>query len=119
MQPRGLVVSFTQAALFPSGEDVISPESYGSLKKVAAAIAKIPNPVRLEGHTDSVPISTSRFHSNWELSAARSIALMDLHIRPIRRAARPACRLRATRTMLRWRATIPKTAARGTGAWTS
>jgi chemotaxis protein MotB len=78
MQPRGLVVSFTQAALFPSGQDEISPDSYGSLKKVAAAISKIPNPVRLEGHTDSVPISTPRFHSNWELSAARSIALLDL-----------------------------------------
>jgi chemotaxis protein MotB len=78
MQPRGLVVSFTQAALFPSGKDEILPDSYGSLKKVASAIAKIPNPVRLEGHTDSVPISTPRFHSNWELSAARSIALLDL-----------------------------------------
>jgi chemotaxis protein MotB len=78
MQPRGLVVSFTQAALFPSGQDEISPDSYGSLKKVAAAISKIPNPVRLEGHTDSVPISTPRFRSNWDLSAARSIALLDL-----------------------------------------
>src|SRR5262249_4035138 len=47
------------------------------LEKIAVAIAKIPNPVRLEGHTDSVPISTPRFHSNWELSAARSIALLE------------------------------------------
>ena len=78
MQPRGLVVSFTQAALFPSGEDVISPDAYEGLKKVAVAIDKIPNPVRLEGHTDSVPINTPRFRSNWELSAARSIALMEL-----------------------------------------
>ena len=78
MQPRGLVISFTQAALFPSGEDVISPEAYDGLEKVAAAIGKIPNPVRLEGHTDSMPIRTPRFHSNWELSAARSIALMEV-----------------------------------------
>ena len=78
MQSRGMVVSFAQAALFPSGQDEISANSYGSLKKVAAAIAKLPNPVRMEGHTDSVPINTSRFHSNWELSAARSIALLDL-----------------------------------------
>jgi chemotaxis protein MotB len=34
--------------------------------------------VRLEGHTDSVPIHNSRFRSNWELSAARSIALLTL-----------------------------------------
>jgi chemotaxis protein MotB len=78
MQPRGLVVSFTQAALFPSGEDVVSEEALGGLEKVAAAINRLPNPVRLEGHTDSVPIRTLRFKSNWELSAARSIALMEL-----------------------------------------
>jgi chemotaxis protein MotB len=64
--------------LFPSSENVVSPEAYPSLQKVAAAIGKILNPVRLEGHTDSRPISTSRFHSNWELSAARNIALLEL-----------------------------------------
>jgi len=78
MQQRGLVVSFNQAALFPPGEDVISPDAYGGLEKVAAALNKLPNPVRLEGHTDSVPIRTARFHSNWELSALRSIALLEL-----------------------------------------
>jgi chemotaxis protein MotB len=78
MQPRGLVISFTQAALFPSGEDVISPDAYDGLAKVAAAIRRIPNPVRLEGHTDSVPIHSGRFHSNWDLSAARSIAVLEL-----------------------------------------
>src|ERR1017187_1365162 len=50
MQTRGLVVSFTQAALFAPGEAVISPEAYDGLEKVAASIAKMPNPVRLEGH---------------------------------------------------------------------
>jgi chemotaxis protein MotB len=78
MQTRGLVVSFNQATLFPSGEDVVSSDVYPSLEKIAAAMLKIPNPVRLEGHTDSIPISTARFHSNWELSAARSIAVMEL-----------------------------------------
>jgi chemotaxis protein MotB len=78
LEPRGLVVSFKQAALFPSGEDLISADAIPSLERVAVAISKIPNPVRLEGHTDSVPIKTARFRSNWELSAARSIALLDL-----------------------------------------
>ena len=78
MEPRGLVVSFKQAALFPSGEDAIAPEATPSLEKVAAAIVQIPNPVRLEGHTDSRPISTKRFRSNWDLSTARSIALLDI-----------------------------------------
>jgi chemotaxis protein MotB len=78
MEPRGLVVSFEQAALFPSGEDVIPASAYPSLEKVAAALAHVPNPVRLEGHTDSVPIRAQRFRSNWDLSAARSIALLNL-----------------------------------------
>jgi chemotaxis protein MotB len=78
MEPRGLVISFKQAALFPSGEDVVSQDAYDGLSKVAGAIARIPNPVRLEGHTDSIPIKTPRFHSNWELSAGRSIALLEL-----------------------------------------
>jgi chemotaxis protein MotB len=78
METRGLVISFNQAALFPPGEDVISADAYDGLHIVATAIAKLPNPVRLEGHTDSTPINTARFHSNWELSAARSIAILEL-----------------------------------------
>lgn len=78
MGPRGLTISFTQAALFPSGEDVVAKETYPSIQKIANAMKQIPNPVRMEGHTDAVPIHNSRFRSNWELSAARSIALLEL-----------------------------------------
>ena len=78
LEPRGLVVSLQQAAFFPSGEDVIAQATYPSIGKVAEVIRGMPNPVRLEGHTDSVPIHNARFKSNWELSAARSIAMMSL-----------------------------------------
>jgi chemotaxis protein MotB len=78
MVPRGLAISFTQAALFPSGEDVIAKDTYSSIRKISEALQKIPNPARMEGHTDAIPIHTSRFRSNWELSAARSIALLEL-----------------------------------------
>jgi chemotaxis protein MotB len=78
MQPRGLTVSFRQAALFPPGADEIADDAYSSVEKIANAIKRIPNPVRLEGHTDSMPIHNTRFRSNWELSAARSIALLEL-----------------------------------------
>ncbi len=78
MVPRGLAISFTQAALFPSGEDEIAKDTYPSIQKIAEALQKIPNPARMEGHTDAVPIHNSRFKSNWELSAARSIALLEL-----------------------------------------
>lgn len=78
MGPRGLTISFRQAALFPSGEDIIAPGAYNSIEKVARAMKQIPNPARLEGHTDSQPIHNSHFRSNWELSAARSIAVLEL-----------------------------------------
>ncbi len=78
MEHRGLVISFTQAALFPSGADVISTGAYDGLGKVADALSKVPNPVRLEGHTDSQPIRNSRFQDNWGLSAARSIAILNI-----------------------------------------
>jgi len=78
MEPRGLVVSLRQAAFFPSGEDTIAPETYPIIDKLASAIQQLANPIRLEGHTDSKPIYTDRFHSNWELSAARAIAMLNL-----------------------------------------
>ncbi|HOK47181.1 MAG TPA: flagellar motor protein MotB [Bryobacteraceae bacterium] len=78
LESRGLVVSLTEAAFFPTGQDTINPAGYGSIGKIAEAIRKLPNPVRLEGHTDSVPIHNERFRSNWELSVARGIAMLRL-----------------------------------------
>lgn len=78
LEPRGLVVSLPQAAFFPTGEDTIDPATYPSLEKIARVIEKLPNPVRFEGHTDSVPIHNRRFASNWELSTARGIAMLRL-----------------------------------------
>ena len=79
LEPRGLVISLREAAFFPSGEDTIEPASYAQHREDRQAMRKAcPNPVRLEGHTDSVPIHTARFRNNWELSAARSIAMLDV-----------------------------------------
>ena len=78
MESRGLVISFRQAALFASGEDRIKASAYDSMSKVADAIRPLPNQVLLEGNTDSVPIHNERFRSNWELSAARSISVLNL-----------------------------------------
>jgi chemotaxis protein MotB len=78
MTSRGLTISFTQTALFPSGEDDIAPDFYSTIQTIADAMNKVHNPARAEGHTDSVPIHNSHFRSNWELSAARSIALVEL-----------------------------------------
>jgi chemotaxis protein MotB len=77
MEERGLVVSLKETAFFTSGEAVINVTSYPTLKKLADVLKDTSNPLHIEGHTDAQPIHTARFQSNWELSAARSIAMME------------------------------------------
>jgi chemotaxis protein MotB len=78
LEGRGLVISMREAAFFASGDNIVAPGSFSILAKIAAVVQSLPNQVRLEGHTDSIPIHNSRFRSNWELSAARSIAMLEL-----------------------------------------
>lgn len=78
MEKRGLVISLREATFFPSGGDALEPTTLPVLETIAKEIRGHPNPVRLEGHTDSVPIHTPRFRSNWDLSAARGIAMLEL-----------------------------------------
>ena len=78
LETRGLVVSLREATFFASGDDAVAPGSEPILAKIAAEIQRMGNPVRLEGHTDAQPIHNSRFRSNWELSVARSIAMLEL-----------------------------------------
>lgn len=78
MESRGLTVSFKQAALFDSGEAILKDSSVIAMQKVAGAILHIPNQIRLEGHTDNIPIHNQHFNSNWELSSSRSIAVLQM-----------------------------------------
>ena len=78
MEARGLVVSLRQAAFFPPGQDTIDSGTYETIAKLAAVILALPNKVRLEGHTDAVPIHNARYRSNWELSSARGVTMLDL-----------------------------------------
>ncbi len=76
LEHRGLVIELEAGAFFPSGGATLGGSAYSTVKKVAAVLNTLPNALRLEGHTDSLPINNSRFQSNWELSAARSIAML-------------------------------------------
>jgi len=78
LEARGLIVSLTEASFFATGDDAVNPAAYASIGKIAEAIKRLPNSVRLEGNTDSVPIHNSRFQNNWELSSARAIAMLQL-----------------------------------------
>jgi chemotaxis protein MotB len=64
--------------LFGSGAAALSPLAVGVLVELADAIKPFDNPVRVEGHTDNIPISTAAFPSNWELSAARAAKVVHL-----------------------------------------
>ncbi len=78
LEKRGLVISLPQAILFPSGEDRVMPAAFPMVSEIADVLASVPNKVALVGHADSVPIHNKRFHNNWELSAARSVKLLEL-----------------------------------------
>jgi len=77
MEPRGLVISLRQSAFFSSGTDALDQANLPTMKTLAELIATLPNSIQLEGHTDSIPIHNDRFKSNWELSCARAIAVLE------------------------------------------
>jgi chemotaxis protein MotB len=70
---QGTRLSFEDQVLFDFGRAAINPAGFVFLNKIADAINKTPSTVRVEGHTDNVPIQTRRFPSNWELSVARAV----------------------------------------------
>lgn len=72
MEERGIVLSFQDNILFELGSDVLTAQAKEILDKVAPMLGNTPNYIRIEGHTDNLPINTARFPSNWELSAARA-----------------------------------------------
>src|SRR5579872_4105925 len=78
LEPRGLVISLPQAILFASGQDRIGVQAEPVVAQIAAVLHDIPNRVTLIGHADSIPIHNSRFRNNWELSAARGLALLGI-----------------------------------------
>jgi Flagellar motor protein len=69
---RGLIVSLKEAGFFDSGQAQIKQNAHELLNTIAEVMTQYNNPLRIEGHTDNVPISTSQFPSNWELSTARA-----------------------------------------------
>jgi chemotaxis protein MotB len=77
LEPRGLVISLGEAGLFDSGSDQIKMQGKTLLDTVAKGLASVGNYIRVEGHTDNVPICNFRFPSNWELSTARATAMVS------------------------------------------
>ncbi len=73
-----MVVVMATDILFESGKADLSEEGKSALAEVGAVLASIPDRgFQVEGHTDNVPISTSRFHNNWELGSARAVTVVS------------------------------------------
>ena len=75
---RGIVIALDDRTCFRPGQANLEPTAVPMFGKVAGILGRYDNRILLEGHTDSVPIHTAQFHSNWELSTARSITVMEL-----------------------------------------
>lgn len=73
---RGVVLVLQERTLFESAEADLLPDAEPFLAKVGTLLEAVPNLVKVEGHTDSRPISTPRFPSNWELSGARASSVI-------------------------------------------
>lgn len=89
---EGLVVSLREIGFFESGSAVMRASSRGAIDRLAAVLGARTESLRVEGHTDNIPIHNSRYASNWELSTARASELIKLfveryHFDPARLAA--------------------------------
>lgn len=91
---KGVVfISISDKLLFSSGSDVVYDEAKTVLGKVATVVNDKPEiDIMIEGHTDSQPISSSKFKDNWELSTARAVAVTkvlqsDFNVAPKRMTA--------------------------------
>lgn len=65
-------IELNSSLLFPSGDALPNDQAFQLIEKVAGILAPFDNPIHVEGFTDNLPISTDKFPTNWELSAARA-----------------------------------------------
>lgn len=74
---RGVVISLPEAGSFPAGRSELSAQARNVMLDLAQELRALPNLIRVEGHTDDVPIHTPQFASNWELSTARATTVVQ------------------------------------------
>ncbi|MHB8125594.1 MAG: flagellar motor protein MotB [Desulfitobacteriaceae bacterium] len=77
IEERGLVISIKDTLLFDSGSAVITPKALEILNKICKVLSIAGNYIKIEGHTDNVPINTFQFPSNWELSVIRATNVLQ------------------------------------------
>jgi chemotaxis protein MotB len=78
--PEGLVISLRELGFFDSAQAQLLPGAADKIKRVAQILAQHHLNIRVEGHSDDQPIRSAAFHSNWELSSARAMTVLQLLI---------------------------------------
>jgi chemotaxis protein MotB len=73
----GVTITIKAGILFEGQTDTLNPESRSVLETIADVLARMDNPVIITGHTDSIPVETPPYSSNWGLSAARAMAVLS------------------------------------------
>jgi chemotaxis protein MotB len=71
-----IVLTLPDTVLFRSGESTLRPEAHPFIQAISDVLIELDRHVRVEGHTDNVPITTVQFPSNWELSATRAVTVV-------------------------------------------
>src|SRR5207245_38401 len=105
---EGLVLSLREVGFFESGSAGIKASSQPAFARLAAVLQQTASDIRIEGHTDNVPIHNSRFASNWDLSTARATTTVRLLIQTMP-SGRSGWRRLAMRSIAR---SLPTTAPR-------
>ncbi len=80
MGKEGLVISLREAGFFHSGSATPETQTLPVLRQIAESLGKTRYDLRIEGHTDNVPIHNDQFDSNWELSSARATRLARIFL---------------------------------------
>lgn len=79
-ETRGVVITVADKYFFESGSADLKDDSREVLDKIASVLLDNPNMIRIEGHTDNIPIHNDKFDSNWELSSSRAINVVKYFI---------------------------------------
>jgi chemotaxis protein MotB len=76
---RGVLLTFQDNLLFDNGKAILKPEVKSILSSLGVILKNHDKKIRIEGHTDNVPIKNAAFPSNWELSTARAISVVNYY----------------------------------------
>lgn len=79
-EDEGVVLQLSDSILFDTGKAQLKKSSTKILDVISTIIPKINNEIRVQGHTDNVPIYNNKYKSNWELSTARAVTVIQYFI---------------------------------------